>query len=143
MFNRLARTCSAYPRLCFSRPKAWMAGTRPAKTKLGAQCSSLRRCEIFPGQPCGTRAVGDALFGCIPYRRRRAAGARREIEQAGGQLIEVGKDFGRWDDVGVFSVHVAQADGMAGLAAVEAAFFGHDHAVIEAECVDHGGPYTA
>src|SRR6266481_8012526 len=102
MFNRLARTCSAYPRLCFSSPKAWMPtdrvrglkahGTRPAKTKLGAQCSSLRRCEIFPGQPCGTRAFGDALFGCIPYRRRRAAGARREIEQAGGQLIEVGKD---------------------------------------------------
>src|SRR5262249_19171175 len=45
----------------FQPPKVWMPtdqvrglkahGTRPAKTKLGARCSPLRRCDIFPGQP--------------------------------------------------------------------------------------------
>src|SRR5260370_35323989 len=72
IFSRLARTCSAYPRLSFSCSKAWMAGTRPAKTKLGARCSSLRRCEIFPGQPFALLGVytcgsGSATHGSI-YR---------------------------------------------------------------------------
>src|SRR5271166_5470854 len=54
----------------------------------------------------GGRASG-CLFGRFPDWRRGAAAAGRQIEQVGGQLIEEGEDFGRWDEVGVFGVHIA------------------------------------
>src|SRR5216683_3794336 len=50
ILTRLARTRSAHPRLSFDRPKAWMAGSSPAKTNLERRLRSLRRRKIFPGQ---------------------------------------------------------------------------------------------
>ena len=78
----------------------------------------------------GWRSPDDALFGGLPDRRCGAATADREFEQVCRELIEVGKDFGRWEDVGVFGVHVAQADGVAGFAPVEAALLRQDHPII-------------
>src|SRR6266446_9984709 len=67
--NDLARTCSAYPRLRLSRSKAWMAGTRPAKTKLGTRGPSLYRLEIFPGQPCDSCGQAASLIWRAGMRR--------------------------------------------------------------------------
>ena len=54
-----------------------------------------------------------------------------------------GENFGRWEHVGIFGVHVAQADGVTGLAAVEAALLCQGHPIVEAEGVDHGGAHAA
>src|SRR5216684_6866904 len=84
---------------------------------------------------CAAPLRAAALLGsCLD--RRGAGGAGGEVEQASGEPVEMGENFGGRDDVGVFGVHVAEADGVAGFAAVEAAFFGEDHAVVEAESVD-------
>src|SRR5262249_21231851 len=48
-----------------------------------------------------------------------------------------------WNEVGIFGVHVAQADGVACLATVEAAFLCKGYAIVEAERVDHGGAHAA
>jgi len=40
-------------------------------------------------------------------------------------------------------MHIAQADGVTGLAAVETTFFGQDNAIVEAERIDNGGPHAA
>ena len=39
-------------------------------------------------------------------------------------------------------MHIAQADGVAGLTAVEAPLFCQDHPIVQAERVDHGGRRT-
>src|SRR4029077_12172832 len=62
-----------------------------------------------------------ALFGRFLHRRRARGVARGQIEQFGRKPIEIAEDFGGWDDVGIFGVHVAEADGVAGLTAIEAA----------------------
>ena len=84
----------------------------------------------------------NALFGCVLYLRC-GANAGWENEQIGGQLIEVGENFGRWDDVSILGVHIAQADGVAGLAPIETALFRKNHPLIEAERVDHSSPHAA
>ena len=54
------------------------------------------------------------------------------------QSVEIGEHFVGLDDVGIFRVHIAERDGMARLAAVEAALLDHRDAVIVAEGVQHG-----
>src|SRR6266550_3799797 len=83
------------------------------------------------------------LFGRLLDRWRVMTGAGWQVEQIGRQAIEIGQDFRGRHDIGVFGVHVAEAHRVARLAAVEAALFGEDHAVIEAECVDRGGADAA
>ena len=80
----------------------------------------------------------ELLFSRFPDRPRLAASANWKVKKVGWQLIEIGEDFGRGDDVGIFGVHVAQADGVAGFASVKTALFCQDHPIVEAERIDHG-----
>jgi hypothetical protein len=96
---RLARTCSAYPRLGLIRSKAWMAGTRPAKTKLKRRFRSPRRREIFPGQPC-------VLSG-------KASEARMSAKLPLSHLIVSGRNQGADNGREAFSKSVEQPSGEA------------------------------
>src|SRR6267378_414891 len=72
IFSRLARTCSAYPRLCFARSKAWMPtdrvrglkahGTRPAKDEIGGAISLPSSLREFPRT--ALRDAGEGLGAC-------------------------------------------------------------------------------
>jgi hypothetical protein len=53
-----------------------------------------------------------------------------QIEQIGGQLVEIGENFGRWEDVGIFGMYIAQADGVADLAPIETILLREDHPII-------------
>src|SRR5215467_15188588 len=74
--------------------------------------------------------------------RLRRSNALRELEHSRGQRIEEGQHFGSLHHIGVFGVHVAQIDGVAGLGAVEAAFLGERDPVVEAEAVEHARAHT-
>src|SRR6185437_15385258 len=82
-------------------------------------------------------------FGSSANGSRRIRGAGWQFEEAGGERVEIAEHLGGRDDIGVFGVHVAEAEGVAGFAAVEAALFGEDYAVIEAERIDDGGAHAA
>jgi hypothetical protein len=86
---------------------------RDRRHPLAPLCSSAR---------CSLYLWGTILLSRLPDGRG-TADAGREIEQLGGKPIEIGENFGGRDDVGVFGVHVAEAEGVARLAAVEAALF--------------------
>src|ERR1700730_3959232 len=56
----------------------------------------------FPVDTGRRMKSGNALFGGLPDRRCGAPTAGGQIEQIGGQVVEIRENFGRWEDVGIF-----------------------------------------
>jgi hypothetical protein len=79
------------------------------------------------------RACGQACSASCP----------RQVELTRRDRIEIRQHVVDLHHVCVFGVHVAQTDGMAGLAAVEAGFLGQHHTVVQAERIHHGRPHAA
>ena len=67
----------------------------------------------------------------------RGLDALREIgKQAISQCSDEGPNFPRWHHIGIFRVHVAKADGVAGLAAVEACVLNDSDADVITKRID-------
>src|ERR1700730_16707638 len=98
MFNCLARTCSAYPRLCFSRPKAWMAGARPAKTKLGRDVPPFVAARFSPDSPAR---------GAAERRANRTRHTNSPVQQHVAGAVDLGGEIVGAAVVGVQFDHQA------------------------------------
>jgi hypothetical protein len=74
----------------------------------------------------------------------RRLGALREVwKQAISQRSNEGPNLLRWHNIGIFRVHVAEADRVTGLAAVEACVFNDSDADVITKRIDDSGANAA
>jgi len=115
---------SSHGRLCRTSLPVAVRQTHPVSNGPGVRKASLRL----------RRLLGRDLGGELRSRHGRT---RWQLEQTRLQPVEEAQHIIGRDNVRIFRVHVAQVDGMARLAAVEAALLRDGDPVVEAERIDH------